>query len=73
MKSQAIDHEIVAMKAKMVHLKGKLALSKNVEQAGTDKKGDGTNKHRPKKDEAWKRVPPHVGCLKKVIDRQRLF
>ena len=37
MKSQEIDHEIVAMKAKMVQLKGKLELSKNVEQAGTEK------------------------------------
>jgi hypothetical protein len=61
MKSQAIDHEIVAMKAEMVDLKGKLALSKNVEQAGTDKKGDGTKKQRQKKDEAWKRVPPQAG------------
>jgi hypothetical protein len=61
MKSQAIDHEIVAMKAEMVDLKGKLSLSKNVEQAGTDKKGDGTKKQRQKKDEAWKRVPPQAG------------
>jgi hypothetical protein len=32
------------MRAKMVQLKGKLALSKNVEQAGTKKNGEGTNK-----------------------------
>ena len=44
MKSQVIDHEIVAMKAKLVQLKGKLVLSKNVEQAGTKTKGEGTNK-----------------------------
>ena len=61
MKSQAIDPEIVAMKAKMVDLKGKLALSKKVEQAGTDKKGDGTKKQHQRKDEAWKRVPPQAG------------
>jgi hypothetical protein len=59
MKSQAIDHEIVAMKAKMVDLKGKLALSKNVEQSGTDKKGDGIKKQRQKKDKAW--LPPQAG------------
>ena len=46
MKSQAIDHEIVAMKADMVQLKGKLALSKNVEQAGTEKTGEGIKKQR---------------------------
>jgi len=39
MKSQVIKHEIVAMRAEMVQLKGKLALSKNVEQAGTKKTG----------------------------------
>ena len=61
MKSQAIGHEIVAMKAKMGDLKGKLALSKNVEQSGTDKKGDGTKKQRQKKDKAWKRLPPQAG------------
>ena len=33
MKSQVIEHEIVAMRAEMVKLKGKLALSKNVEHA----------------------------------------
>jgi hypothetical protein len=38
MKSQTIDHEIVAMRAEMVDLKGKLALSKDVEQAGTEKR-----------------------------------
>ena len=52
MKSQAMDHKIVAMKAKMVQLKGKLALTKNVEQAGTEKTGEGTNKQRQKKDAA---------------------
>ena len=36
MKSQVIEHEIVSMRAEMVQLKGMLALSKNVEQAGTD-------------------------------------
>jgi hypothetical protein len=44
MKSHTIDHEIVAMKAEMVHLKGKLALSKDVEQAGTEKKRERTKK-----------------------------
>ncbi len=58
MKSHAIDPEIVAMKAKMVQLKGKLDLSKDVEQEGTEKKGEHTNKKYQKKDEAWKRVPP---------------
>jgi hypothetical protein len=61
MKSQAIDHEIMAMKAKMVQLKGKLALSKDVEQAGTEKKGERTKKQYQKKNEAWKRVPPQAG------------
>ncbi len=61
MKSHTIDHEIVAMKAEMVHLKGKLALSKDVEQAGTEKKGERTKKQYQKKDEAWKRVPPQAG------------
>jgi hypothetical protein len=60
MKSQAIDHKIVAMKAKMVQLKGKLALSKNVEQAGTEKMGERTNKQCQKKDQAWKKVPPQA-------------
>ena len=46
------------MKAKMVQLKGKLGLSKNVEQAGTKKTGEGTNKQLQKKDAAWKKVPP---------------
>ena len=58
MKSQAIAHKIVAMKAEMVQMKGKLALSKNVEQAGTEKMGEGTNKQHQKKDAAWKKVPP---------------
>ena len=35
MKSQVIEHDIVAMRVEMVQLKGKLALSKNVEHAGT--------------------------------------
>ena len=61
MKSQAIDHKIVAIKADMVQLKGKLALSKNVEQVGTEKMGEGTNKQRQKKDAAWKKVPPQEG------------
>ena len=58
MKSQAIDHEIVAMKAEMVQLKGKLALSKNVEQLGTVKTEEGTKKQHQKRDKAWKKVPP---------------
>ena len=45
----------------MVQLKGKLALSKNVEQAGTEKMGEGTNKQRQKKDSAWKKFPPQAG------------
>jgi hypothetical protein len=61
MKSQAIDHKTVAMKAKLVKLKGKLALSKNVEQAGTKKTGEFTNKQCQKKDTAWKKVPPKAG------------
>ena len=61
MKSQTIDHEIVAMKANMVQLKGKLALSKNVKQVGTEKTGEGTNKQLQKKDAAWKKVPPKAG------------
>ena len=61
MKSQAIDHEIVAMKVEMVQLRGKLALSKNVEQAGTEKTGEGTNKQLQKKDASWKKVPPQAG------------
>ena len=61
MKSQSIDHKIVAMKAKMVQLKGKLALFKNVEQAGNNKTGEGTNKQLQKKDTAWKKVPPQAG------------
>ena len=61
MKAQEIDHEIVAMKSNIVQLKGKLALSKNVEQAGTEKTGEGTKKQRQKRDEAWKKVPPQPG------------
>ena len=61
MKSQVIDHKIVAMKADLVQLKGKLALSKNVEQAGIKKTGEGTNKQRQQKDAAWKKVPPKAG------------
>jgi hypothetical protein len=61
MKSHTIDPEIVAMKAEMVQLKGKLALSKDVEQAGTEKKGEPTKKQFQKKDEAWKKVPPQAG------------
>ena len=59
--SQAIDHETVAVKAKMVQLKGKLVLSKNVEQAGTEKTGEGTKKQCQKKDEAWNKVFPQAG------------
>jgi hypothetical protein len=61
MKSHTMDHEIVAMKAEMVHLKGKLALSKDVEQAGTEKKGEHNKKQYQRRDEAWKRVPPQAG------------
>ena len=50
MKYQVIEHEIVAMRAEMVQLKGKLALSKIVEQAGTEKTGEGTNKQCQKRD-----------------------
>ena len=60
MKSHTIDPEIVAMKAEMVQPKGKLALSKDVEQAGTEKKGEPTKKQFQKKDEAWKKVPPQA-------------
>ena len=60
-KSQAIDHEIVAMKAEMVQLKWKLVLTKTVEQAGTEKTGEGTKKHCQKKDKAQKRVPTRAG------------
>ena len=71
MKSQAIDHKTVAMKAKLVKLKGKLALSKNVKQAGTKKTGEGTNKQRQKKDAAWKNVPPQAGepLLKQIRNK----
>ena len=58
MKSKVIEHEIVAMRAEMVQLKGKLAWSKNLEQAGSDKTGEGTNKQRQKRDATWKKVPP---------------
>ncbi len=61
MKYQAIDHIILAMKANMVQLKGKLALSKNIEQMSTKKTGEGTNKQRQKKDAAWKKVPTQEG------------
>jgi hypothetical protein len=61
MKSQVIEYEIVAMRSKMVQLKGKLALSKNVDQAGTKKTGRGTNKQCQKRDAAWKKVPPKAG------------
>ncbi len=61
MKSQVVEHEIVAMRPEMVQLKGKLALSKNVELAGTEKTGEGTKKQRQKRDEAWKKVPPKAG------------
>ena len=58
MKSQTTEHEIVAMWAEIGQLKGKLAQSKNVEQAGNEKTGGGTNKQRQKRYEAWKKVPP---------------
>ena len=58
MKSQTTEHEIVAMQAAIGQLKGKLALSKNVEQAGNEKTGGDTNKQRQKRDEAWKKVSP---------------
>ena len=58
MKSQSIDHDIVAMKAKMGQLKGKLALSKNLEQAGTGKTGEGTNKQHQKKSNHGRRCLP---------------
>ncbi len=54
MKSHTINHEIVAMQAKMVHLKGKLALSKDVEQAGTEKKGERTKKQYQKEGRGMK-------------------
>jgi hypothetical protein len=60
MKSQTREHEVVAMRAEIGQLKGKLALSKNMEQAGNEKTGGGTNKQRQKRDEAWKKVPPKL-------------
>ena len=59
MKSQVIEHEIAAMRAEMVQLKGKLVLSRNVEQAGTENTGEGIDKQRQKWDAAWKKVPPN--------------
>ena len=53
MKSQTIEYKIVAMQDEIGQHKGKLTLSKNVEQAGTEKTGGGTNKQRQKSDEAW--------------------
>ena len=61
MKSQAMEHEIVARQAKLGQLKGKLALSKNVEQVDTEKPEGGTNKQRQKQNETWKKVPPKAG------------
>jgi hypothetical protein len=58
MKSQTMEHEIVAMQAKIGQFKGKLSLPRNVEQGGTEKTGDSTNKQRQKRDKAWKKVPP---------------
>ena len=52
MKSQTMKHEIAAMRAEILHLKGKLTVSKNVDQAGTEKTGCGTNKQRQKRNEA---------------------
>jgi uncharacterized protein YacL (UPF0231 family) len=57
MRSQTMEHEVVAMWAEIGQLKGKLTLSKNVEQAGNEKTGGGTNKQRQKRDEAWKKIP----------------
>ena len=70
MKSQAIDHKILAMKAKLVQLRENLALSKNVKQAGTKKTGEGTNKQHQKKDVEWKKVPPKAGepLIKRIRD-----
>ena len=43
-KSQTMEHEVVAMRAEIGQLKGKMAQSKNVEQAGVEKTGGGTSK-----------------------------
>ena len=51
MKSQAVEHKIVAMRAEILQLKGKLTLSPKVEEAGTEKTGGGTNKQHQKQDE----------------------
>ena len=58
MKSQTMEHEVVAMQAEIGQLRGKLTLSNNVEQAGDEKTGGGTNNQRQKRDEAWKNIPP---------------
>ena len=58
MKSQSINHEIVAKRATMVQLKGNLAFYKNVEHAGTEKTGEVAKKQRQNKGKAWKKVPP---------------
>ena len=57
-KSQTMEHEVVAMRAEIGQLKGKLTLLKNVEQAGDEKTGGGTNKQCQKRDVAWKKIPP---------------
>ena len=61
MKSQAMEHEIVAMRAQLEQLKGKFALSNNVKQVGTEKPERDTNKQYHKQNEAWKKVPPKAG------------
>ena len=58
MKSQTIDHEIVAMKAEMLQLKGKLALSNTVDQAGTEKTGEGTKKQCKRRSRHGRRCLP---------------
>jgi hypothetical protein len=71
MKSQAIEHKIVSMQDEMVQLKGKLALSPNVDQVGTKKTGESTNKQCQKKDEAWKKVPPKEGKPQTKVIRKK--
>ena len=61
MKTQAVEHKIVAMGADMLQLKEKLALSPKVEEVDTKNTGGGTNKQCQKRDETWKKVPPKAG------------
>ena len=58
MKSQAVEQEIVAMRAEIGKLEGKLTLSKNLEQVRNKKTRGSTNKQLQKRDEAWKKFPP---------------